>query len=381
MSIRRITRAVVVCGALWVSGCARPGPEFVLNLEGRDPQDVSLVQKEAITETLTRLFGTPDQPAFPQGVDLSPDLLEMAAGPVGRFADEDGGPIRERGLYRQHCAACHGISGDGAGPLASVLHPYPRDFRDGWFKYTSTASGAKPVDEDLKRALVAGNTDTAMPSFRMLPDAQIDALVEYVRYLSLRGETEWYLLRLVIDEDEFLPLDVQWVIDEGVLPAVDLWEAANEMVVQPPQLPPADAQEQLAASIVRGRKLYLSENAKCFQCHGQHGRGDGEQSEGLYDDWNKRKKGATPEETQNLAPRFRLPIQGLRPRDFTRGALRGGDRPQDVYWRIYVGIKGTPMPAAKGAVDPLEIWHLVRYIRALTEGNLLAQAQGTTSEN
>ena len=29
-------------------------------------------------------------------------------------------------LYREHCAHCHGISGDGVGPTAVFLNPYPR---------------------------------------------------------------------------------------------------------------------------------------------------------------------------------------------------------------------------------------------------------------
>ena len=93
------------------------------------------------------------------------------------------------------------------------------------------------------------------------------------------------------------------------------------------------------------------------------GRGDGEQSE-LYDDWNdpKRKKDAAW---------FLLPIQRVWPRDFTRGTFRGGPRPIDVYWRIHVGIKGTPMPPAgpapgsTGVLTPEEIWEVVNYVRSL----------------
>ena len=42
---------------------------------------------------------------------------------------------QQRGLYRQHCVHCHGITGDGAGPTAQFLMPYPRDFRTGEFKF------------------------------------------------------------------------------------------------------------------------------------------------------------------------------------------------------------------------------------------------------
>ena len=107
----------------------------------------------------------------------------------------------------------------------------------------------------------------------------------------------------------------------------------------------------------------MSERAKCFQCHGPEGKGDGEQSE-LYDDWN------TPKLKKDPAW-FSLPVQRLRPRDFTRETFRGGERPIDVYWRVHTGINGTPMPPAgprpgsAGTLTPEEIWHVVRYVRSL----------------
>ena len=77
-------------------------------------------------------LGTPDEPEFPavkdaEGAEIQiveRRRLKMAAGPFGK--DEDGNP---RGLYRQHCAHCHGVTGDGAGATAAFLNPYPRDYR------------------------------------------------------------------------------------------------------------------------------------------------------------------------------------------------------------------------------------------------------------
>jgi len=360
--ISRIARAVVVCAVPVLSGCSVSRPvEFRLNTEGRDPTEIGRAQEEAIVETLARLFGTPDEPEVPDRVDLEAELLQAAAGPIGSDAEGN-----QWGLYRQHCAACHGISGDGAGPAAALLDPYPRDFRNGVFKYTSTSSGAKPVREDLKRALSVGNADTGMPSFVTLPEQEIEALVEYVKYLSIRGETELYLLQLVVDEDEYLPLDMGPVMEEGVWWTADCWAEPSEdpeIVAVPPDPPPADTPQQLAASIAAGRQLFLSERAKCFQCHGPEGKGDGEQSE-LYDDWN------TPKLKKDPAW-FLLPVRRLRPRDFTRETFRGGERPIDVYWRVHTGINGTPMPPAgprpgsAGTLTPEEIWHVVRYVRSL----------------
>jgi mono/diheme cytochrome c family protein len=353
---------------LVLCGCAASEPlRFRLNAEGRDPARISRPQREAIVDTLRDLFGTPDEPAVPPGVELGTDLLPMAAGPIG--SGEDGS---QWGLYRKHCAGCHGISGDGAGPRAALFDPYPRDFRHGVYKYTSTAGGAKPARADLERTLRRGMPGTAMPSFDTLSDREIAALMEYMVYFGIRGETELYLLQLVIDEDEY-PVDKVKVVREGALPAAASWRAAEKTVVQPPPPPPLETAEQWTASLARGRELYASTDARCVQCHGPAGKGDGEQSE-LYDDWNKRKKGVTPPQTKELARLFRLPIQQLYPRNFTEGIFHGGPRPVDIYWRISVGIKGTPMPAAgpapgsSGTLKPEDIWHVVNFVRSLGDG-------------
>jgi mono/diheme cytochrome c family protein len=268
---------------------------------------------------------------------------------------------------------CHGISGDGAGPTASILEPYPRDYRDGIFKYTSTLPGQKPLSKDLRRTLHNGIPGTAMPTFAQLSEREIEALVEYIKYLSIRGETERFLLQTVVDDDATLPIDRAQVIEEGVLPAARSWSAPQRdpnLVVVPPPRPPKDTPEQMAALIAKGRDLYLSKKAQCIKCHGTGGDGKGEETE-LYDDWNKRKKGETPQQTEKLAARFKLPIALLHPRDFRQGQFHGGSRPEDLYLRVYIGIKGTPMPAAgagpgtPGALTPEEIWQVVYYVRSL----------------
>jgi mono/diheme cytochrome c family protein len=347
-----------------ISGCSTSSPpQFRLNTEGRDAAAIRREQTDAIAAALNTLFGTPDIPVVPNGVDLHVNLLKAAAGPIRGDAEGN-----QWGLFRRHCAGCHGISGDGAGPAAAVLDPYPRDFRNGVFKYTSTAGGAKPLGEDLRRTLQEGIPGTAMPSFRKLPGEQLDALLEYVKYLAIRGETELYLVQLVIDEDATLPPNMADVIDEGLLPAAKSWNDARAAAIVPPMLP-ADTPAKRAESIARGRKLFAGAG-QCVRCHGAIGDGRGEQSE-LYDDWNKRKLDTSAEQSRELAGRFRLPIERLHPRDFTRGVFHGGDRPIDQYWRVCVGIKGTPMPPAgpspgsKGVLTPAEIWDVVNYVRSL----------------
>ncbi len=360
----RGTLLALVASLLAITGCSlSTAPPFELNREGRDPAGIPAEQVTAVQQSLQKLFGTPDSPALPAGVTLDWNLLKAAAGPIRGEADG-----RQWGLYRRHCAGCHGISGDGAGPAAVVLAPYPRDYRNGVFKYTSTAPGAKPVRTDLVRTIQHGIPGTAMPSFRRLPTEEQAAVVEYVQYLSLRGETELQLLQAIVDEEADLQ-DVDEIARESVLRAAKAWQnAQTSLPVDGATTAESDA--ALKKSVERGQRLFVSPAVPCARCHGLAGNGRGEQSE-LYDDWNKRKLGATPEQTRQLAGRFKLPIEQLHPRDFTKGLFHGGDRPEEQYLRIYNGIKGTPMPAFgqspgnPGVLTPQQIRDLVQYVRSL----------------
>ena len=109
-----------------------------------DGETISDENMNMVGNILTALFGTPNQPKFPlifgendpAAEILSLENLRIAAGPVSSDRDDN-----HTGLYREHCAHCHGISGDGAGPTARTLNPYPRDFRLGKFKFKSTPAG------------------------------------------------------------------------------------------------------------------------------------------------------------------------------------------------------------------------------------------------
>lgn len=166
------------------------------------------IHHQDVADIITAWFGTPDKPYLPlvEGEDdplnelISLDNVKMSAGAVSSDREN-----RHQGLYREHCSHCHGITGDGAGPTASFLDPYPRDFRHGKFKFKKTVTGTPPTREDLKRILVNGVPGTAMPSFRLLSDEELDALVDYVIYLSMRGMTERLLVGSVRELGEDLP--------------------------------------------------------------------------------------------------------------------------------------------------------------------------------
>ena len=105
-----------------LAGCGKvEPPPFRLNMTYVVAKQISTENQQAIADLLGAMFGTPDHPYAMTETGLSQSKLDMAAGPV--WSDESGG---KHGLYRRHCAHCHGISGDGHGPTALILNPYPR---------------------------------------------------------------------------------------------------------------------------------------------------------------------------------------------------------------------------------------------------------------
>jgi len=95
-----------------------------------------------------------------------------------------------RDAYESYCIGCHGGTGDGAGPAARHLDPRPRNFRRGIFKFTSTGSGLPPLRRDLFQTVTRGLSGSSMPDFRLINEERRWDLVEYVRYLALRGSFE-----------------------------------------------------------------------------------------------------------------------------------------------------------------------------------------------
>ncbi len=385
-------------------GCGRSdAPRFKLNLPAMElpPGPILPAQRQEIANALTALFGTPDQPyVVPEsGLDLA--KIKLAAGPVG--SDQAG---LHRGLYRQHCGHCHGTTGDGMGPTAAILNPYPRDYRQGKFKYKSTKRDATPTHDDLVRILRQGIMGTAMPSFALLAPSEIDALVEYVKYLGLRGQVELSLIQAAADlgEGENLQLDRALLIDEVLVSEADKWKTASEQIIDPPDRPDVP----LAESIAKGRELfYGAAKGNCIKCHGPTALGDGVTTD--WDDWNKplgeqdrdlklaktvlaelqqqRSQAATSDAIKELDEQIAaqredianrqslvnmlqsqmLPLRTIMPRNLRLGLYRFGRRPLDLFRRVHEGINGVPMPGGglTPGFTPEEMWHVVDYVRSL----------------
>ena len=324
-SVRYCGGLLLVAGG-WLAGCAKVDPatfQYELNAETKKlPAEV----QQQIRETTDQRFGTPGTPKI--------DGTQVV----------DAGKL-ERGstLYRQLCLHCHGLSGGGNGPTAAFLWPRPRDYRQGKFKFTSTASGARVVRDDLIRTLREGIPGTSMPSFVLYGAEDLEALANYVMLLSIRGQLEGLLaLRYTTDGQ----LD-QVGIDDDVSFVFSQWSQAASQIVKPETPKPPLTPE----SVARGQAVWVK--ADCVKCHGPLGKGDGPSAaidpltkKPIIDDWG------------NVS----------RPADLTRGMYHGGRRPIDLYRRVYAGIKGTIMPGFGATLKPDEIWDLVNFIQNMPYG-------------
>ena len=369
----------IVVFAFLLAGCSKPvfSPNRLATaafLQSHDDPSIEEIANSA-NELTSQLFGTPDAPLWPESLESVVDFEEVkrSAGPVGRAQDRV-----ERGLYRKHCVQCHGITGDGAGPAATLLAPYARYFRRGTFKFKSTPIGSKPTKADLVHTIEHGIAGTSMPAFAPLRNRDefakdIEAVTEYVIYLSIRGEVERRLIRTATADGSQLTL--QDALKEAAI-VVDTWQQADQKVQSVPSIPVVE-RELLAASIARGKELFNSDKTACFKCHGTEGRGDGISQD--YDEWTKDwtiRAGIDPaskSEWKVMKKFGALKPVVNRSRNLHLGAIRGGHSIETITKRVVLGIDGTPMPsAAIGEASPNslnseELEDLVRFVASMAK--------------
>ena len=212
---------------------------------------------------------------------------------------------RGREVYERRCVGCHGDKGDGNGPAATFLDPRPRNFTIGSFKFRTTPSGSLPTDGDLYRTLTRGVRFTAMPTWHELPEKDRIAVIAFIKTFSTRWKEE---------------------------------KPEPPIVIGEPPKPTAELLE-------RGKQLYAQ--AKCFQCHGESGRGDGPSANELEDDL-----------------KFKI-----RPADFTKGQFKGGSDVRDIYRTMTTGLDGTPMPSFADSMKDDERWAISYYVLSFSAFN------------
>lgn len=209
-------------------------------------------------------------------------------------------------VYEMSCVYCHGSTGQGNGPAAIYIgaysHPHPNDFTRGVFKFRSTESGQLPMLTDLMRTIREG-IPGFMPSFRNLGEDRIRQVARFIASEFIREE---------------LPTETQIEYVEHVGPYTYSVE-----------------------SVRHGRELYMK--LKCFECHGEDGRGT---PNPLYDE-------------RGLS---------VKPVDLTRQETFGnGTSHEDIYRTIMTGLDGTPMPGYGDLFKGKEesAWDLVHFILSL----------------
>ncbi|MCI0684134.1 MAG: cytochrome c [Gemmataceae bacterium] len=311
----------------------------------RDPNKASAEDRALLDTYLTEIFGTPANPTVglipeDQREALKLDLVTLERGSM---------------LYRVHCLHCHGVSGDGRGPTARWINPHPRDYRQGLFKFQSvdqTDAPRPPRRADLHRVIKYGIEATAMPSFALLGDSDIDLLVSYVMHLSIRGEVEYETFKNNFEQDpetgaltvnaerpleKFLPLMTKIVVNK--------WSDSQDREIQIGAYPYKDGdQTALMASVARGQTLFLGigvegKAANCVNCHVDYGR----QAKFRFDSWGTL----------------------VRPNNLTQGTYRGGRRTIDLYYRIHSGINGSGMAHFGKSLKNESVWDLINFVQAL----------------
>lgn len=246
-------------------------------------------------------------------------------------------PADGAALYLQHCAYCHGETGNGRG--IAGLSPQARYFGRDKYKFTGTRrgdSGAMPTDADLTYIITRGIPGTAMWSFRdRLTEFEMRAVVDHLRGLTRAGLAERY--RLEADKNEE---DPDW---KEIAKKVERERQPGEFV----ELPAFKA--ATPESVARGQRLFVNAaKTACASCHGNDGRGDGP----AVND----KKNDPPHQGGDGLPN--------KPRDLTTGLYKGGGEKERLYPRILHGIPGTPMPPHT-KLTPGEVEDLIDYVLSL----------------
>lgn len=221
----------------------------------------------------------------------------------------------ERGkrVYERRCIGCHGAKGDGNGESATFMsRQRPRNFTTGVFKFRMN-KGTLPSDRDLMRTITSGVRGTAMPAWYELPLEDRLAVIQYIKYVLAADRSD--------PQKPYF-----FFVEEPVTPTA---------AIGVPPLPAPDL-------VAQGQKIWLQ--AKCWECHGRSGKGDGEKAPGLKDDWG-------------------FPV---RPADLTTGQFKSGPSLSDVFRTISFGLSGTPMPSFLDSFSESDRWALSYYILSLS---------------
>jgi Cbb3-type cytochrome oxidase, cytochrome c subunit len=216
-------------------------------------------------------------------------------------------------VYQRRCLGCHGATGDGNGPAATFLYRQrPRNFSAAVFKFRLTKEPI-PTDGDLLRTITRGIRGTAMPPWYELPLTDRLAVIQYLKY------------ELAVDRSN---PSSPYAFFEKEPPGPPL------LIGRAP--PPSQAM------LARGKEVW--QVAKCWECHGNTGKGDGEKAAGLKDDLGF----------------------SVIPADLTGGQFKSGPAAEDIFRTMTTGLSGTPMPSYRDSLPEQDRWALAYYVLSLS---------------
>jgi cytochrome c oxidase cbb3-type subunit 2 len=217
-------------------------------------------------------------------------------------------------VYERRCVGCHGVKGDGNGPAAAFIQrDRPRNFTLGVFKFRLTPSGSLPDDGDLFRTITRGVRGTSMPTWHELQEKDRLAVIQYIKY------------ELAADRSK-ADKPYLYFVEEPPKPPIYIGQ------------PPAPSAEL----VKHGHDVW--KDAKCWECHGDTGRGDGQKAAGLKDD-------------------FGFPIP---PANLTTGQFKSGPDVKDIFRTMSTGLSGTPMPSFSQTLSEEDRWALSYYVLSLS---------------
>ncbi len=286
----------------------------------------SSAELQAITDETNAMTGPAFTPAYP--------TIENAA---MRDKESSDGTDWEKNLlegyrkmpgyshYLQRCANCHGEHGDGDGIAASNLFPRPRSFVHEPIRMVTTENKVASV-EDLKRAIRQGQPGSSMPAFVSLTELEVDQIAQV---LLAWGRKAAYR---------------QWKLSQtlAVPPDESEVQRAMEVATQPSSKISIPSIEINASIIGTGKERFLK--AGCVQCHGDP------------DD-------PLPESRRGLRLFDSLGRPVLAP-NLKSDRFRGGDRVEDIYARVHLGIAGTPHPSLASG-DAMDAYSIAAYVHSI----------------
>ncbi|MGR3174685.1 MAG: ethylbenzene dehydrogenase-related protein [Candidatus Scalindua sp.] len=206
-------------------------------------------------------------------------------------------------IYEKKCYYCHGITGDGNGSAAPRLDPKPRNFTRNEYKIRSTGLGTLPTDEDLFRIISSGVEGTAMPFWNTLTAKERWQVIHYIKTFN----------------EDFKDKEAPEAASLGA-------EVASN-----------------SESIKRGKKLF--KEAKCFLCHGEDGKADGQITTTLKGKWD------LPYKARNLTKSW---------------LFKGGNSSEDIFRTVTTGINETPMGSYADYLTDEDRWHLTHYVKSIS---------------